>query len=66
MAKGKLSELDLICRRYGALPSDMIDLDLESFSFNILVAGEGLDREIRDQNKAIAESKRKSANKRGR
>lgn len=55
MARQKLVELDVICKRYGQLPSDVAKGDIEDFVLNLLVAEKGIDAE----NKAIEKANKK-------
>jgi len=42
-------ELDLICKRYSKLPSDILKLDITDFQFNQLVYFHG----IKEENKRV-------------
>ncbi len=56
MSRLKLAELDLISCRYGVLPSYLLDIDVEHYQFNLLVARIGMEEEVKAQKKSIAKS----------
>lgn len=37
----KMKELDLLARRYGCLPSDLLKLSLGDYQLNLMIAAEG-------------------------
>jgi len=49
LAKKKLIELDIICRRYSRLPSDILKLEINDYQFCQLVAGVAIAEEQKGQ-----------------
>lgn len=56
LAKSRLGELDVLARRYGVLPSDIVNLEVEDFCLNLLVANIGAQIEEKALQKAKKES----------
>lgn len=47
-------ELDIIAKRYGKLPSEIIELDLYDYQFNLLV----IEKAIQEENRLVEKTSR--------
>jgi hypothetical protein len=45
-------EVDIIAKRYGKLPSEIKNLDIKDFEFNLFVASQGLQEEAKQSKEA--------------
>ena len=57
LVKSKVLELDMICRRYGQLPSNVVKCNAEDYQFNHLVAVTGLIAEAQSMEKSKSRMK---------
>ncbi len=55
-----ITEVDAMAKRYGVLPSTLADLDASEYQFNLLVASEAINCEVRAMEKANKKSKSQS------
>lgn len=52
-----MQEIDVLANRYKKLPSDFLDMDIDKFSFNNLVAQVGFQEELKQQKKIQQQSR---------
>lgn len=50
--------LDLIAKRYGVLPSNLLKLSVDDYTFNTIVAKIAIDKEVADMKKQQRKAKK--------
>lgn len=60
----KLNDIDIIAKRYGILPSEILKGNVQDMTLNFLVAGCGIDIEVKANKKALKKAERQGRRRR--
>lgn len=57
VTKSRALEIDVISKRYGKLPSELLSLSLEDYQFDLLIASTAIEEELKEMKKSHGEKR---------